>query len=79
MQHQPHTIKPRYYDPSNTGEGLTCAICEKGPPECFSRFYQCITCNEIGVQCQASKPDFSKVIVETPPFRPIKCGHELEE
>lgn len=78
MQQQPHTIKPRYFDPSNRGEDLTCTICEKPPPECFSRFYQCITCNEIGVQCQPSKPDFTKVIIETPPFRPIKCGQDIE-
>lgn len=78
MQHQPHTIRPRYFDPSNTGENLTCTICKKEPPDCFSRFYHCLTCNEIGVQCSQSKPDFTKVIVETPPFRPIKCGPDIE-
>jgi hypothetical protein len=79
MQHQPHSIKPRYTDPSTTGEDLTCAICKNPPPECFSKFYQCMLCNEVGVQCQPEKPDFSKVVMETPPFGPKKCVPDIVE
>ena len=78
MATQLHTIKPRYTDPSNTGEDLTCTICEKPPPECFSKFYQCLTCNEVGLQCVKVKPDFTKVVIETPPFRPISCSNSEE-
>ena len=74
----PHAIKPRCVDPSNTDEDLTCDICKKGPPECFSRFYQCQSCNEIGLICQISKPDFTKVIVETPLFKPSACTENVE-
>lgn len=78
MSTQPHTIKPRYFDPSTTGEDLTCSICKKEPPECFSKFYQCLTCNEVGVQCELVKPDFTKVVIETPPFRPLSCTNHIE-
>ena len=77
MLTQPHSIVPRYFDPSNTGEDLTCVICKKGPPDCFSKFYQCLTCNEVGVQCQVVKPDFTKVVITTPPLRPLPCNIDV--